>query len=98
MLKKVNKKILPVIIGATFFAALIINFYNSLTIEQLSAYAGRKLHKKENLANAWLDTLNKKLNGLSPSDLLKHHISGISELFNEEKIALFIYEKDTLKY
>jgi signal transduction histidine kinase len=98
MLNRVNTKTGIALALLCFLSALFLNYLNSSSTEGLRNKAEKLLHKKEERALEQLDLMAKMLEKNTPAQLFNLYEGNITRLYDEEKIALFIFESDSLRF
>jgi two-component system nitrogen regulation sensor histidine kinase NtrY len=78
--------------------SLLINYYNKTTTIELAKQAEELLHQKEQTAQEELDLLATELKVTKPKKLFTVYNSRIAELYKKERIALYVYENDSLVF
>ena len=98
-----NKRLLKlygIIGGAIFctFFSYLLSRSNNLSTKELATKAEANLHEKETAAKVNLEELGDKLKTISPKELFAKNNAINSDLFNNEGVALYVYENDSLCY
>lgn len=70
---------------------------NNYTTKELVIVAEERLHEKENIAKSHLDLISNALNTIKPSELFLKY-NGISDLYKNEGIAVYVFNNDSLCY
>lgn len=95
MLHKINNKILLLLASACLLGSLLVNFYNSFTVQELCQSSEKQLHKKEALCTQILSNVKRDLTTVQESGLFN---TNNSTFFNTDQVAVFVYKGDSLKY
>ena len=81
------------------FCALFSYFLsqrNNYTTQELAKFAESQLHKKENIAIEKLELLSTALKTIKPKDLFAKYEGSLSDLYEVEGIAIYVYRNDSL--
>ncbi len=78
--------------------AAIINHTNSYTTTELAAMAELKLHQKERQAQEYILEVGRMMKDKKPNELFKVYNGGISDLYKNEGIAMYVYNNDSLVF
>lgn len=78
------------------FVAFIISITNNYTTQQLARNAELKLYAKEQIAKKNLHVISGLLKHTNPKELFIKYNGDISDLYNNEGIAIYVYENDSL--
>lgn len=91
-------KLYAILIAALICALIGFSIYRgkNLTTQELAERAEVNLHQKETLAKSNLDFLSKALERIKPRELFVKYQGAITDLYNNEGIALYVYHRDSL--
>ncbi|MES2566236.1 MAG: HAMP domain-containing sensor histidine kinase [Bacteroidota bacterium] len=97
-MQKLPFKLYMFIVAALISAFIGFSIYEgkNLTTQELSERAESNLHQKETIAKSHLNLLSNALKSIAPRELFVKYQSRITDLYNNEGIALYVYDHDSL--
>jgi signal transduction histidine kinase len=97
-MEKLPFKLYVILIAALICALIGFSIYRgkNFTTQELSERAEKKLHEKETIAQAQLNFLSEALINIKPKELFVKYNAKITDLYNNEGIALYVYQNDSL--
>lgn len=97
-MEKLPFKLYVILIAALICAFFGFSIYQgkNFTTQELTERAEVNLHQKETLAKTNLDLLSGALATINPGELFVKYQGAITDLYNNEGIALYVYHHDSL--
>ncbi|MCD6017535.1 MAG: zraS 4 [Bacteroidetes bacterium] len=97
-MEKLPFKLYVILIAALICAFIGFSTYRgkNFTTQELAERAELNLHQKETIAKANLDLLSEALTTVKPRELFVKYNGAITDLYNNEGIAVYVYHRDSL--